>query len=260
MRASPARSSARDERRRGRRRPRPAPCLRGSPPCRGPGRPSTKVSLLEPLEAVVEERGGVGEGLVAARRGRSRPGAARRASATRRGRSPRRPSYPVLVPNAPGYSHSSALRFWICRGRGPRGAGIVRNRVAVIVANPGASSATRTRRSEVAWRSSGRGRPARSARRTRCRRMPSCRARAFIEPDERRLAIPATCDRERDRGVVRGAEQQRVEQVVDGDALPRPQPEGRGRPEVVVARRRASGSTVHDVVQRGALQRRAAPS
>ena len=50
--------------------------------------------------------------------------------------------YPVFTPVAPGYSHSSALRFCTRLG-GPDGAGIVRNFDETMRANPGWAKAAR---------------------------------------------------------------------------------------------------------------------
>ena len=58
--------------------------------------------LLEGLEAVVEQRGGVGEGVRPASRGRPRRVAARRAPPPRPRSTPRPPSNPSSTPNAPG--------------------------------------------------------------------------------------------------------------------------------------------------------------
>ena len=77
----------------------------------------------------------------------------------------------------------------------------------------------------------GHDHPARSDEKNTVRRMPSRCARAFMTRTNASLA-PGDMDRECQRGVVRGAEHHRVQEVLHGDALARPQSEGRARPVV----------------------------
>ena len=146
------------------------------------------VERLEPVSssAAASENGSPGA------RGRPRPAAARPARRWRRRSSRRRAVNPVFTPVAPGYSHSSALRFWICRGSPPAAPGSCGTASRRSCANPGVAVGGPRQRERGRGRSSDPGRRGRSASGTRCRACPSGGRTAVHQRRRTRPREPAT--------------------------------------------------------------------
>ena len=155
--------------------------------------PRTSVRCSNAREPVVQQRRRVRERLARLAEHHRERAARPRAAPSRRGRS--RPALvnPVFTPIAPGYSHSSTLRFWTIRGSAPRGTGSCANRVATMLANPRHAVGGPREADEVARPSSTRCRPARSARRTSSASCRGCSARAVHHRRRTPPSMPATC-------------------------------------------------------------------